>query len=549
MMHLVTMESTIVYNIMIDKAYAHWCRKSPDSTKRKNIMNDIIIVGSGNAGLITALILKKTLPNISIKLIHDSETSIVGVGEGSTKEFRSFMNLMGWKPEDIWNNCGATYKFGTVFYDWFKHLETKIWVHAISPNIFSNTKFHYFYERVAEGTTPHKAEKLEDTIRDGVAPFEYNLASGFGDFLEPNQFHFDTFELNQFLTKSCFELGIIIEDQKILDVELTDGEIGSLVTGLGRETAKLYIDCTGLGKTLISKFPEFKKSWKDLSNEFLVNRAITWQTETDWEKIIAYTKSHAIEHGWVWTIPTQTHTGQGYVFSDNHVSLDQAIKEVSEKFPTFDPNKIGKDIKFSAGYSEKMWIGNCVAVGLSGSFCEPLEATNIATAINQAMLLTEHLPGDDHSYTSKSYNKIMNQIMYNLFDFVRLHYYSGRDDTQFWVDNNNVPMNDRITFLKEICESGGTPSKAFIETQPFNLFQQRNYIFHLYALGWWGQKNALNILKLTNSLQTPGELCPNEDLLHTFGASMIGLKKLMDTKQKYNITMYDQGKQYRTAQQ
>ena len=164
----------------LDRAYAHWGRKSPDSTTRNKYMNNIIIAGAGNAGLISALILKKTLPNISIKLIHDSETTIVGVGEGSTKEFRILMGLMGWSTDDIWNNCGATYKFGTVFYDWVKGLDPNIWIHSISPNIFSNTKFHYFYEMVANGTTPLEAEKLEDTIRDGVAPFEYNLASGFG---------------------------------------------------------------------------------------------------------------------------------------------------------------------------------------------------------------------------------------------------------------------------------------------------------------------------------------------------------------------------------
>ncbi len=533
----------------LDKAYAHWGRRSPDSTTRKKYMNNIIIAGAGNAGLISALILKKTLPNISIKLIHDSETTIVGVGEGSTKEFRILMGLMGWSTDDIWNNCGATYKFGTVFYDWVEGLDPNIWIHSISPNIFSNTKFHYFYEMVANGTTPLEAEKLEDTIRDGVAPFEYNLASGFGDFLEPNQFHFDTFKLNEFLTKSCIELGIVIEDQKIIDVELKNDKIESIRTDKGQEIADLYIDCTGFSKTLISKLPEHKKSWKDLSNEFLVNRAITWQTETDWSKIIAYTRSNAMKHGWVWTIPTQTHTGHGYVFSDNHVSLNQAIHEVMEKFPDFNPEAIGKDIKFSAGYSDKMWIGNCVAIGLSGSFCEPLEATNIATAINQAMVLTSHLSSNEYSYSSKSYNKIMNEIMINLFDFVRLHYYSGKNDTQFWIDNNNIPMNDRLTFLKEICVRGGTPDKAYIETQSFHLFQQRNWIFHLYAIGWWGQENALKILQLTNSLETPGELCPNEDLLHTFGASMIGLKKIMDTKQKYNITMRQQGKQYRTAEQ
>ena len=134
-------------------------------------------------------------------------------------------------------------------------------------------------------------------------------------------------------------------------------------------------------------------------------------------------------------------------------------------------------------------------------------------------------------------------MMDNLFDFVRLHYYGNKNDSQFWVDNQNIKMNDRISFLHECCTKGGTPDKALIETggttileNVYNLFTQKNYLLNLYAIGWWGKSNAVELLKDIHfeiNKITGSKI--DENLQQMIGASMVGLKNIMEVRQKYNI--------------
>jgi tryptophan halogenase len=133
----------------------------------------------------------------------------------------------------------------------------------------------------------------------------------------------------------------------------------------------------------------------------------------------------------MWRIPTQGRWGNGYVFNNKYINAEKAKKEC-EDYLGFKV-EIAKNIKFEAGTLDKAWIGNCVAIGLSSSFIEPLEATSIGTSIQQSFLLT-HLLINYKQTDIDLYNERFKDIVENIRDFVVLHYMTDRKDSKFWKE-------------------------------------------------------------------------------------------------------------------
>ena len=261
-----------------------------------------------------------------------------------------------------------------------------------------------------------------------------------------NQFHFDTYKLNQYLTKLCFErlIKMVDGDVSSVSVDPTYGNIENVNLEDGTSLqADLWIDASGFNRVLMSKIDNTE--WVSFKDYLLCDSAFTFQTPSDPSKEIRpYTRARALSSGWAFEIPVLTRRGNGYVYSSAHVSEDEAIQELS--------NLIGIDItpgktfKFDPGYLKKGWVKNCIAVGLSGSFVEPLEATSIGTTIQQMFMMIPYVASYQPHYvhSQNHYNARFEKLMDNILMMIRLHYQTDRDDTQFWIDARNAKMNDLL---------------------------------------------------------------------------------------------------------
>jgi len=253
-------------------------------------------------------------------------------------------------------------------------------------------------------------------------------------------YHFDTVFFGRLLAEHGRSLGVQHRIATVENVELDEsGAIARVVTReLGALEADLYVDCTGLragliGKALGSPFHSKKET-------LFVDRAVAINApyaRAD-APIASYTISTAQEAGWTWDIGLQTRRGVGYVYSTRHTD-DARAEEVLRRYigPTVEGIE-ARVLRFESGYRPEPWRRNCVAIGLSGGFVEPLESTGIALVELGAYLIGHLLPGDsgDMARTAKLYNGMMSARYERILDFIKMHYcITQRRDSQFWIDN------------------------------------------------------------------------------------------------------------------
>jgi|TARA_X000001388_G_C2220649_1_gene119065 hypothetical protein len=440
-----------------------------------NPIKDIVIVGGGTAGLITALIFKTSFPHYNIKLIKSSDVGIIGVGEGSTEHWNDFQEYVGIDPWELIVKTDATFKLGILFKDWKKIGSS--YVHNINFNPNPSAIGHI---------------EMFDLLSIQTKDNPYILSMDFDKFVKENsihfnqelnptnQYHFDTHKLNIFLQKKCKEIKIQIEDHYIKNINLDNkGNISSLLSNK-EKTIKgdFFIDCTGFKRILSSKLnTKFISYQKYLP----MNRAITLSTNLNLDKgIEPYTKCTALNSGWAWKIPTQKKYGNGYVFDNRYLNTDSALNEFNQHLK-INAEKAVKDIKFEAGRVDQNWVKNCVNIGLSSGFIEPLEAQSIGSSIIQAFALVNSFnTWLINPKVSNKYNKHMIDVFNNNVDYIQLHYFSKRKDSKFWKDK---PF-EITSFNKEsfIPFSKGNFSNELFFDKPYLMFRSLNFYQTYYGL-------------------------------------------------------------------
>jgi|SaaInlStandDraft_4_1057021.scaffolds.fasta_scaffold23437_3 tryptophan 7-halogenase len=428
------------------------------------MMKRILVVGSGNAGLITATILKKRL-GIQVDVISSKSIDIVGVGEGSTEHFSEYMRFVGILPIDLIKHCGSTFKSGIMFEGWgdndYLHSVTNKYLKPLGQ--YQPILAKQIIERY-----PMTSEYLWDNKLD-----KWYLTQEKQQF---EQYHFDSRKLNDFLINFSKKMGIGFYDDKIKNVIISDnGDIEMLVGEYSNYDYDFYIDATGFRKVLIG---EMGVNWNSYGEYLKMNSAITFQTDEE-DEYNLWTLSKTMDAGWLFRIPVQDRYGNGYIFDDNYITEEQAKKEVENYF-----NKeidFGKKFKFDPGAVDRAWINNCVAVGLSSAFVEPLEASSIGTTIQQSFLLMHRIT----NYNEKSiemYNKSFNDIMENTRDFIALHYVTNKCNTKFWKDMSKVELPETLKHNLEIWKNKLPISDDFSNLSQYKLFDSNNYIMILDGL-------------------------------------------------------------------
>jgi tryptophan halogenase len=440
------------------------------------MIKNLAIVGGGTAGWLTALYLNKILESeTSITVIESDEIGIIGVGEGSTPSFVTMLNLLGIDIDDFILKTNATHKLGIMFENWngdgneyFHSFGTlhKDFDYLLNDRIVNtNIAYAHIGKLFSEGKNFEDIDISYQVAKNNLSP---NLKNKLNDTNTSLNYslHFDSHLVSDYFRKIAISRGVNSIVNKVISFGKDDiGNINSINFSNNLTlTTDFVFDCTGFHRLLIGK--EYNSNWKPYTNQLKVSKAITFQIpQTD--NIKPYTRSIAMQCGWLWQIPLQNRIGCGYNFDDNFISTEEAKNEV-EKYLGFRPT-FGKEITYNAGVYEKVWINNCIAIGLSSGFTEPIEATSIFNSISQLWFITKGMLYNYDTKVVDYYNDIVSYMNDSVLDFLYFHYITKRNDTIFWKEykNNTIRPNS----LEQLFEKWKTELPTFkdFENHPFGL--------------------------------------------------------------------------------
>lgn len=417
----------------------------------------ITIVGGGTAGWIAAYFISKSYPGLyDISVIESSKIGIIGAGEGSTGTMVDLLNGYFFNNKIDINNflekTDGTKKFGIRHIDWAKNSDYFAPLDASPFGFELDDEFLKYIIYKFKNKKTHMASTVGIEYENKIFNNTYAL-------------HFDGNKVGNFFKDICILDGVEVIDA-VVDEAIIDnnGFVKCLFLDNGNHIySDFFIDCSGFSKKIISSVGS---SWIDRSNHLPLNTAMPFTVSHGSEEIDPITKAHAMSSGWMWEIPLKTRKGMGYVFDENFISKEEAKIEVERKIKKeIDPIKI---IKFKSGYLDKFWNKNVLALGLSSSFVEPLEATSIHNTIIQISIFTKEFlnPNKDilfNKINEKKYNDKITLLNELTIDFISIHYQGGRDDTEFWkyIKNEQV-MTDGA---KEYIEMTKIKIPGFINLQ------------------------------------------------------------------------------------
>ncbi len=460
----------------------------------------IIIVGGGTAGWLSAGFLFSQLPQttnraVQITLIEASDIPTVGVGEATIPSLRQTLAACGVSEIEFLKSCDATFKHGIQFTQWrkapkedpgeayFHPFGDPIEVAGLNPaRQWSRLEpeergaFADLFSVQAELAKSGRAPKhLRDRPYDGALAYAYHLDAG---------------KLAQFLKERFRKRGINHVIGTVEDVALgDDGVIASLTLQSGDVmTADLYIDCTGFAARLINS--DKTNVFEDKSPILFVDKAVTTRIPHDGiQAINGYTKCTAQTSGWIWDIALQERRGIGHVYSSRHTSEEDAKRQLAQYIGQPEGDLDIRALNMRIGYHRQQWRGNCVAIGLSSGFLEPLESTGIYLIEMANWALADMIPRflsgarpQDH------FSRIMSNHYENITDFLKLHYcLTDRRDTAFWRDNceaDTIP----VTLQEKLNAWEDNIPSVYDFDRTTQCFSQTNFQFVLFGMGWRGHK-------------------------------------------------------------
>ena len=431
---------------------------------------NLIIVGSGQSGLIAALLVKSILPEYAnITVISSSDIPPIAVGEGSTEHWTEFEKTVGLSRIETIRQCDATFKYGIRFMDWTHH--TPDYMHSIGGDLLYAGHFNILYNYINSSNHLLTSALLPVGLTEGLVKHVEDDQM----VHQVNQLHFDTHKLNKYLRDRCVQLEIEFVDAKVQGLERDPhtGDIAKLVTSAGNYPADFVIDASGFSRTVLSLLGDVHCTTFD--DVLPCDAALVFRTPSESNSILRpYTLARALSSGWLWEIPTYSCRGNGYVFSSDYITESQALEEVETTLGIEVPD--ADLIEFRPHCVTNSWQSNCVAVGLASNFLEPLEATSIAATINQVKLLCSSLPAykPNSSALRNGYLKTFRSIVDNMLAMGAMHYVSDRADSPMWLEQQSRPKPDLLQHLIGIMEYRG-PEDHDIPLTGFELFRSGHF--------------------------------------------------------------------------
>lgn len=462
----------------------------------------IVIVGGGSAGWLTAGVLASRFltdgeKGLEVVLVESPDVATIGVGEGTWPSMRTTLQQMGVSETDFMRECDVSLKQGSRFDGWVTG-QKDYYYHPFSlPQSFGDFNLARYWQMVRDKISFADAVCQQSQLCDrGLAPKsistpEYAFNVNYG-------YHLDAGKFAAFLQRHCVEqLGVQHVFDHVTEVNSRpDGDIESLsIRESGLIHGDLFIDCTGFASLLIGQHYDvpFQSVRDVLFNDSALAVQVPYKDRDD--PIASHTLATAQSAGWIWNIGLPTRRGVGHVYSSQYTDDENAERELRNYLEPVVGRRQAEElsvrkIAFNPGYRQEFWHRNCVAVGLSAGFVEPLEASALALVEFSAKMITEQLPAnrDVMRISAKRFNDKFTYRWKQIIDFLKLHYLlNRREDNGYWEANRQV--NSVPDSLKESLMLWQHQPPWLQDAPQFDeLFSSASFQFVLYGMGFATQE-------------------------------------------------------------
>ena len=412
----------------------------------------VVIAGGGTAGWMAAAAIGRTLGNVvDCTLIESDAIGTVGVGEATIPTLLTYSRLLGIDEAEFMKAVSGTFKLGISFENWTDVGHRYLHSFGITGQDHWSAGFQHFWKR---GRVMGQAEEFGDYCLELVAA-ERNRFAHLPNLGLNYAYHIDSSAFATFLRTMAERHGVKRKEGKIAEVRRApNGDLSSILIDDGTELeGELFIDCTGFRALLMGE--TLGVGYDDWTHWLPCDRAIAVQTESVREPV-PYTRAIAHDAGWRWQIPLQHRTGNGVVFSSRYMSEDQGMDHLLSSVDgktVSDP----RVIHFRTGTRRSHWHRNCVAVGLSSGFIEPLESTSIHLIQRSIIRLIRMFPQNGISETDRDeFNAQTFYELEHIRDFIILHYnLTNRTDTEFWRHVRSMDVPESLTHRLDMFRETG----------------------------------------------------------------------------------------------
>ncbi len=505
-----------------------------------SIIKKIIIVGGGSAGWMSAAYLNKELTarhgDIEIILVESADIESVGVGEATVPTIRDFFSNIGVDENELIRKTDATIKLAIKFENWLT-IKDDGYFHPFEAPLYSDgvevashwaslkKKNKHPLESFAHstGVIPSLCDVNKIPLKNDKNSYQANTLYAY---------HLDAVLMAKYLRELSISRGVKRIEDNIKDVLYdSEGNITSVVAEQsGDLEADFYIDCTGFRSVLSEK--ALGDKFVSFEDELLCNSALAAPTKYKHEdmEVKPYTTAKALSSGWMWNIGLQSRIGNGYVFSDRFQSFDEAEVEFRKELNDYSGDLDIKKIKMKIGRRSKFWNKNCLAVGLSAGFVEPIESTGLQLIQIALEMFVDYFPiSTNHEPLREKYNEVTIAKYEDLKDFIVTHYcLTERDDTPFWRHvKKDLVLSDS---LKKQLEVWKYKLPGHSDLKEIGLFGAPNYMYILAGM------NSL-VYKTTNGLDNI-MTSRSESILKRMKNFRSGAKQVSDSHRKYLRSIY-----------
>jgi tryptophan 7-halogenase len=447
----------------------------------------VVIVGGGTAGWMSAAGIRRQLgpEDYTVTLIESDEIGIVGVGEATLPHIKVFNDMLGIDEAQFMRETRATFKLGIQFCDWDQPGDRYIHPFGAFGEPWGGVEFQHHWLKAQQAG--HQRFSIQD--------FSYSVVAARSNAFDfPNEdsksirstysyaYHFDAGLYAAYLRSWAIERGVRRIEGQVCDVSRhpVTGDLVDLTLKSGEHVAgDLFIDCSGFRSLLLGRV--MGVAWQDWTRWLPCDRALAVPCKRV-GALTPYTRSTARPGGWIWRIPLQHRTGNGYIFSSQFINEGEARDTL---LAGLDGAAQGEPrlLRFSPGRRERAWSGNCVAIGLASGFLEPLESTSIYLIQAAVTDLINLMPGPRSAGVDarlvNEFNRL-NEMQYErIRDFLILHYTANRRVGEpLWDYARSMPLPDSLIHKLRLFRS-----RAALPNHQYGLFARDSWLAVLAGQG------------------------------------------------------------------
>lgn len=451
------------------------------------MVRNILVVGGGTAGWLCALAMKKFFPQYHVELIESEEIGVLGAGESTTGNFRKLLQILHINEDDFIKNTESTIKSGIRFDGW--NSPNSLYFSNFSPWLEEGDKSLFKPDDIPEYLLYCYVNDINVNdigmnsiyLNNKVAFSKHNFTLMGGYTL-----HINAKLTSKYLRKIAEQRGVIRHEGKVVKIN-GHYPIESIEDDRGKTHKFDFVfDCSGFARLIIGK--HFETKWIDYTKHLTVNSTIPFFLPLG-EEYPAYTHAIAMKYGWMFRVPTQKRYGSGYIYDSNLISKEQAIQEVEEKLG----HKIEliNHFNFKSGTFEKTKVSNCISLGLSSGFLEPMAATNLAAVCTMLEKMSFLRSLDSLAWNSDDgdkYNKMFRRMIeHSPITETFSHYVNDRTDTEFWKYYKNIENHPPI-FRKAYEECFSGDKFEFRQFSEMTEFVSHTFITKLIGNDWFREK-------------------------------------------------------------